>query len=284
MSLSVPEYLAESSVQDESIRFVWDDWKIEQVEEPLDGAMVQRLANMSQRAILAFAIGSAEWLVFRFLRLIEDRAPWEFLEAAWAMMIHVRYSGYGKGTGWAEYATPDSDDGESVPPRWTGPVKGPVGRALTVLESAIQELAWHGVEQPEQYSLYVARGAARVHKLALHVMRDRADPYLVWVERVLQRLETTYPVVRGDELGDVVPRDAINPDLDFDVDQVELLVNAYLSDVDMANPFLSDPVAMLEPIEDDPGFVGTPYVYSLTLDRAARKAAAHRDDDAGHRH
>ena len=284
MSLSIPRYLSESGVQSPEIRYVWDDWNLEQVEEPLDDALVQRLAQMSQRAILAFATGSAEWVVYRFLKLDKEPAPWDFIEAAWAMAIHVRYSGYGKGTGWAEYVTPDEDDGESVPVRWTGPVKGPVSRVLTVLESAIQELAWHGTESPVEYSLYVARGASRIYKLALHVMADESHPYMRWVTSVLQRLEATYPVASGDELGDVVPREALDPGAEFHVDRIEALVTAFLAGANRANAFLSDPAGMLEPIEDDADFPGTPYIFSLEEDRAARHAAVRGHGAGGHRH
>jgi hypothetical protein len=283
MSLPVPRYLSDAGVQVVSIRYTWDDWNIKAVEEPLDEALVERLVHLSQRAILAFAIGSAEWLVYRLLDLLDDdRAAWEFLEAAWAMCIHVRYSGYGQGSGWAEYVTADPDDEQTVPERWNGPIKGPVNRALTVLESAIQELAWHGREDPAAYSRYVARGAARVHKLALHVLAD-PGPYQDWVQRVLARLEQIYPVKAGDELGDIVPREALDPDGAFDPKLTEALVKAFLARTSRSNPFLSDSAAMLENIEDDEDFEGVPYVFDIEADRA-RRAAGHGLGPEGHRH
>ena len=279
MTMPIPQYLRDSGVQSPSIRYAWDDWKLAQFEEPLDDALVQRLTCLSQRATLAFATGCAEWVAYRFAQLDDDPAPWQFLEAAWAMQIHVRYSGYGKGTGWAEFAAPDEDDGQTVRTRWTGPIQGPINRALIVLESAIQELAWHGAENPPAYSQYLARSAARIHKLAQHVMPGEANAFEPWAAKALARLEAIFPVVPGDELGDVVPREALDLDSDFSIERTEMLVNNFLAHADRANPFLSDPPAMLEPIEDDADFIGTPYAFDLGADRAARRASA-----AGHAH
>ena len=286
MTMPIPKHLRDSGVQSPTIRHTWDDWQLAQVEEPLDDALVQRLARLSQRAILAFATGCAEWVAYRFALLDDDPAPWQFLEAAWAMQVHVRYSGYGKGTGWAEFAAPDDDDGDSVQARWTGPVQGPISRVLIVLESAIQELAWHGAEDPAAFSQYVARSAARIHKLAQHVMPSDVNTFDPWVATVLARLEASFPVVPGDELGDVVPREALDLESDFQIERTEMWVNNFLAHADRANPFLSDPPAMLEPIEDDADFIGTPYVFDLRADRAARQASAagHVHGGAGHDH
>jgi len=134
-----------------------------------------------------------------------DTAPWSFIEAAWAMMIDHHYSNYGKGTGWAEYA------GEE----WVGAIKGPINRALVVVESALQEVGWHGHDNPRPYLKYVATAAAQVNKLTQHVVADAAA-YWQWSDQVVEQLKVFYPLIDGDELGDVVPAEAIDPSNPFE--------------------------------------------------------------------
>jgi hypothetical protein len=270
MTLTVPAYLVESGVQTQAARFKWDEWKLKDIEEPYDEVLIERLATcFSQRAILAVGLGSAEWLVYRFMALNNDPAPWDYLEAAWAMMVHYRYSNYGNGTGWIEHAEGSADP-------WEGAVRGPVTRALTIVQSTIQELAWHGPQNPAEYSRYAARSMATVHRLALHVMEHPA-PYSHWMSAALDRLQKTCPLVPGDEVGDVVPRSALNPSEPFEARRIQELVDGFLRHLDPnANPFLSDVEGMMQHIEDDeePDFPGTPYRFSLALDREVRKAAA----------
>jgi hypothetical protein len=272
---AVPSYLTTADIQSPSIRYTWDDWNIRAIEEPLDGELIKALETVSLRATLAYAIGSAEWLVYRFMPLLKDRAPWDFLEVAWAMMIDHHYSNYGTGTGWAEYA--DESD-------WAGPIKGPIHRALVVVESALQEVSWHAREGLGGYLTYVATAAAQVNKLTLHVLPDAA-PYRRWSAQVVARLAALYPVVEGDELGDVVPPEGIDPSRPFDPRRSEELVNAYLRRLDpKSNPFLSPPEAMLQVVEGDEPFAGTPYVFSIEGDRAARHSHGSGDPHAGHQH
>jgi hypothetical protein len=261
MTLSVPNYLIAADIQDDSIRYLWDDWNLDQAEEPIDEALVARLVRISQRAVLAFACGSAEWIVYRFAQLQDDPNPWNYLEAAWAMIIHSKYCGEGSAVGWQEYSTEG----------WEGPIKGPIRRSLALLESEIQELAWHGKNNLAEYSAYIASIAANISTLAVHVMTDPSS-YKRWCEQVLERFESLYPLNPEDPLGDVVPRKAVDPEFDFDVAQTEALTNEFLASLDYhSNIFLSPPEGMLEYFEDDlDPFTGMPYQFDIERDRSDR--------------
>ena len=253
MPVSVPNYIHMAKIQDNSILYAWDDWD-DQGEEPLDEDLVARLEGLSQRATLAFMCGTAEWIVHRLARLCDDPAPSDYLETAWAMLVDVRYCGYGSGTWWQEYAMEE----------WVGPVKGPLGRALDRLEIAMQQLAWEK-ENPSDR-------ATMLSNLTLYVMTDSA-PYRRWREQVLKRLKLLYPRDPEDELGDVVPRQAVDPKFDFKIEQTEFLINEFLSKLDhRSNIFLSSPEGMLEDYDDeDEGFNGTPYIFDIEADRKARR-------------
>jgi hypothetical protein len=263
MALTIPNYLKAANVQDTSLRYEWDDWYDPPVLEATDEDLVARLQRVSQRAVLAFATGTAEWIVYRFGRLSNDPAPWDFLEAAWAMVVHVRYCGWGSATGWQEYSVKG----------WDGPVRRPIKNALKLLEIAFQELAREFHTDPTLVT-------ATISTLACYVMTDPA-PYREWSGRVLDRFESLYPRHPEDPLGDVVPRQAVDPDFDFRVEQTEVLVNRFLAGLDYrSNRFLTPPEGLLEHFEEEEDFVGTPYVFDMELDRRTRPRVRGR----GHSH
>jgi hypothetical protein len=261
MPRRLPSYLSMLAAPSEVIRYQWDDWNIEAVEEPVDAKLVESLEKLPRRATLAYAIGSAEWLVHRLLPFVPDKAPWSFLEAAWAMLVDHHYSNYGDGTGWAEYSNDE----------WCGAIKGPVSRALTIVECAIQEVHWHLDPEPGSYAHYVAAAAAQVNKLTEHVLEDSQD-YRQWSDQVIKRLRTHFPLLTADNMGDVVPAEALDSSQAFDPNRIEQLVNAFLASLDWkTNPFLSSPDAMKEVVDDDNSFEGTPYVFDIEADRAKRR-------------
>lgn len=260
MSRPIPSYLSTLPVPSNLIRYTWDDWSIEAIEEPLDQELIKAIEKLPRRAGLAYCIGSGEWLVQRLSPFLADEAPWLFLEACWAMLIDHHYSNYGDGTGWAEYA----DE------QWGGAIKGPVNRAMLIVESAILEVQWHLRPEPGSYARYVATAAAQVNKLTQHVLEDRTA-FQRWSEQIISRLQSLYPLEAGDNLGDVVPPEVVDPLAQFDPLRTESLVNAYLAGLNWTtNPFLSPPHAMVEIIEDDIAFQGKPYRFEIEADRKGR--------------
>jgi hypothetical protein len=261
MTFALQSYLQATAVQDAVVRFEWDDWKSSPALEKPDAQLVKRLGVISQRAILAFECGTAEWIVHRFGKLLDDRAPADFIAAAWAMTVSVRYAGYGKGPGWQPFAQKG----------WDGPVRRPVRDALNGLEIDIQQLF-------SEYHTDPAVGAALLVALASYVMTDPA-PYSTWTEAILRRFEQLYPRDPADPLGDVVPREAVDPRVVFDPASTEHLVNLYLSTLDVqGNIFLSTPAGMREHVDAEHDFIGTPYVFDIESDRKSRLV------HAGHRH
>jgi hypothetical protein len=255
MALPLPPYLTAATPRDNRLRYEWDDWRTIPAKNAVDETLVKRFSSVSHRAVLAFACGTAEWILQRLDRFCDDKQPWNYVEAAWARIVDIRYVGYAGGCTWAEYAMRG----------WEGPVKGPIDEGLRLLESAFQQLAWEQTT-PTVY-------AAPLAALATYVLPDTA-PYTDWCNRVLNRFEVLYPRAVEDALGDVVPRQAIDPAFDFRVEQTEALVNEFLSRLDYrANIFLSSPEGMLEPDDEGRQFRGVPYVFDIAADRRARQEA-----------
>jgi hypothetical protein len=255
MTLPVAGYIQAANIQDESVRYEWDDWREIPDAQTVDEELLARLEGISERAVLAFMCATAEWIVYRFSRLLDNPAPFAYLEAAWAMTVDVHYGEAGGAIGWEKYTYQSNE--------WVGPIKKPIGDALLRLEIAIQLLAQDGTDPVDRAVLLAA--------LANHVMTDPA-PYEQWCGQVLDRFESLYPLDSEDELGDVVPRQAANPAFDFHVENTEVLVNEFLSSLDYrSNMFLSSPEGMLESEYTEVLFEGTPYVFSMDEDRHARR-------------
>ena len=251
MTLPVPGYLASAHVDDESVRYEWDDWRTLPAAETPDPELVKRLKGVSQRAVLAFLCGTAEWIYARLGRFCEDPAPGEYLEAAWAIIIDSRYVGYGTADWWQTYSASE----------WLGPVKGPIHDALAGVETAAQQLALERIDPSFK--------AARLATLSAYIMPD-PKPYIRWRDQIMDRFERVYPRRPEDPLGDVVPRQAIDPGFDFRAEDTEALINRFLTELDHdTNRFLSSPEGMLKG-DVDGHFMGTPYRFDIEADRQAR--------------
>lgn len=264
MAMQLPRHLSAATPQDNQLRYEWDDWRTIPAKNAVDETLAARLDEVSQRAVLAFACATAEWVLQRLARFCDDSKPWDYVEAAWARIIDIRYVGYAGGLSWAQYSTRS----------WEGPVKGPINEALSLLESAFQQLAWEQTD-PTVY-------AGPLAALATYVLPDPAS-YAEWSRKVLDRFDALYPRDIEDELGDVVPRQAGDPEFDFRVEQTEALVNEFLAQLDhRANIFLSSPEGMLEPDDEGRRFRGVPYRFDIEADRLVRQelaAALGEDED-----
>jgi hypothetical protein len=242
MALSAPRYIQNANIQVPTIGYKWDDWDFEQAEAPISKRLAARLRKTSWRANMAFAAASAEWLVYRFEKLLDDPTPFDYFEAAWAQIVDFHYGFI--------FWDPLHDD------EFVGPVKGPIREGLAWVMEIIR------VSEEGEHP---ARMCASLAKLTTYVMPDPA-PYRQWLKDVVRRLAVLYPFNPKDELGEVVPREVLDPTFDFQPEQTEALVNRFLAKLDPAkNSFLRDPDEMLEE-----GFEATPYVFNETEDRENR--------------
>ena len=229
--------------QENNLRYQWDDWNVEQADSPIDKSLQARLDNLSYRSLIGYYLVSGEWIVSRLRPFLANSLPYEYLEAGWVMSIDWRY-----GDDW-ELLEADSE--------WTGPVKGPVREAMKWISFSIQQSDEGG---------NVAWGAAHITKLTEYILPSHSA-YVQWRERILPRLETLYPRDSHDRLGDVVPREAYDPEVDFKVDEGAFLVSQFLGRMqNTPNRFLNSSEEMRRN-----GFAGTPFVFNIDQDRRLRK-------------
>jgi hypothetical protein len=98
-------------------------------------------------------------------------------------------------------------------------------------------------------------------------------PYETWCKQVLDRLEAFYPILDDDYIGDVVPREVVDPNVSISVAATEALVNTFLAGLNFRqNKFLSVPEEMsTSEYMESRRFVGAPYRFEIEVDRAARR-------------
>lgn len=249
MTLEIPKYIIDANIQDPNIRYLWDDYG-DQLEVENDQKLVARLDSITQRAVLALMCGMSEWLIYRYKKLLaEYDIVSSYVESAWVMIIDICYS---ENT-WEEY---END-------KWSGPIKMPIAQGLSFLEVAIVNVAYQEDDPADD--------AASLYMLTRYILGD-SSLFDEWFNRVLERLELLYPRDFDEDPGDVIPREALDPSHDVNIENAETMINQFLSKLDSKNNYFlktSDDILHSKDMEDTP-FIGIPYVYNLDIDRENR--------------
>ena len=226
--LPKPPHIAQADPASAPPRFRWDEWNVVEAYQPADPDLQARLAALSHRANVAACAAMAEWIVWRFEKLSTDPVPHEFLEAAWASVVHTAYARY----------TEFRDD------EWRGIVRGPQLVALNILI----DLIWG------QTDTTPGENAAWMSNLSERVLAD-PQPFRDWREGCLRRLEPLHPrVVPADalfsdevDIGEWVAREAFDLSRPFAPDQTRTLIERFVHGLDFRrNRFLHSPDEMRE--------------------------------------
>lgn len=240
MMLPVPAYILNAHVVDPHIRYLWDEWHVNDYFLWLDEPLFNRLDALSDAANLALAIGCGEWIEHRFSKVNTDPHPGYYLAAAWAAIVHPRYCSY----------VENSDD------LWRGPVRGPLNIMMGILNDGI-----HCRETDD----HEATRACWMYNLTKHVLEQGATTFDRWFENCVQRLEKDHPWVEDDDIwedgppfGFPVPREALDPDFPYAAQMAPDLIDRFLQSCDpVVNPYLAPPGVLTA----DLTFKGTVYRY-----------------------
>jgi hypothetical protein len=243
--LQTPPHIRAGGIASPMLQFPWDEWEIKKYYWSIDANQFTRLDGLTNEANLALTLAAGEWVFHRFASINDDPGALQFLEAAWAGMVHPAY---------CIYTETDND-------KWRGPVRGPLATTITIANDAIFCL---------QYDPHVATRACWMYNLARHVL-PVAQTFDAWFDACVLRLERNHsnftemrPVGRTGLFDNPliftrpVPREACDPQQPYDPAHVVTLIDRFLGSLQPAsNPFLRDR-AELAAIEDLPG---SPYRY-----------------------
>jgi hypothetical protein len=230
MPLAMPSLIRTLGIVDEPIRHEWDD-SIKQdvlLDQP---GLRKELSATTDRGVLAFSLGSTEWIVWRLSRHLSDGIPFLVIEAAWAGIVDWRY-----------LKSLDVPDWSETMPR---PIGGPLELAFWLLRHAF--IAAREGEPGWDY-------AASLSELTSRVL-NRPESFKEWRDFVIDRLRHTHPVQKDNVLGAPVPREALDAGFDYQPSMASQLLSRFLASLDpAANPYLRSSEEMLAA-----GFQGKPY-------------------------
>jgi hypothetical protein len=246
--LDKPPHIAlVARLADVNLAYPWDEWHVENAYSPADPDLVEKTAQISHIGNVALATAITEWIVWRFEGLDADETPYQYIEAAWASVIHTAYARYV----------------EFVDDEWRGVIRGPILVALTILI----DLIWG------RHECEPGVNAAWLSKLAELVVPDPA-PFLAWRDACIERLLHFTPrqgsdpddfFADGDLPGSPVPRSLFDllhePSAEHFISELRGFLANLSWDV---NPFLNSP----DEVNAFPDFVGIPYTLAAPEDDA----------------
>lgn len=244
--LKPPPHLAAASQAAVPPQYAWDEWRTKEYYMYVQPELFAELNLLTNKANTALTCGVGEWICARFNALEPDRAPLQFLEAAWAGIIHPGYCEY----------TETTDD------EWRGVIRAPLAVMIAIANDALFCLR----DDPD-----VATRVCWMRNLALHVL-PADNAFDAWFEGCVRRLlpvhakslESESEAMKVDPFDEVsgqgkpVPREALDLTRAYDPAAAPNLLDAYLSSLVVeANPFLRS----AEELSRFSEFRHTPYRY-----------------------
>lgn len=232
--LTMPGYIKESGVVGAPVSYDWND-AFPESHFPEDERLGHRIAKTRRRGVVALSSGFAEWIAWRFRPLVDTAVLLSEIEAVWAGIVDWRYV--------RPLATSPNAPARDA---WQGPERGPVRAAFRLLSQVVTFV---------KKSSYPADASSALSNLASYVMPD-PKPFKEWRRFAVQRLAELYPTDMKDMLGPAIPREVLDPGIDYKPGMANALLASYLQSLDYEkNPFLRSPEEMMAE-----GFQGTPYI------------------------
>ncbi|UXH80653.1 hypothetical protein [Roseateles amylovorans] len=241
-ALTCPAWVQLDANARRSLRFVWDDARVDADFRADAVPLLDQSARLSVRARMALAVALYEWLVWRFDGLQDRPDPVQVLEASWCATVDPRY---------LVYFELERDE-------WVGPIDGPLWCGMTHLSFGLNNGVRH------EGDLYGA--LSFLYRLVMHVLPQR-DGFQQWLDHTLKRLAAVAPPIPsdplddlfdqrvGEQLGPLFGRPTFDPGLPRDESQDRaFLAGCFTESLATANPYLATPGDLR-----DLDFEGEPY-------------------------
>jgi hypothetical protein len=232
--LSEPSYIKKAAIVEVPIQHNWNEADPDQMY--LGNRKIEKqLQPVCYRGVLAISLGCAEWIAWRMVKNSSEQVLFQYIEALWAGIVDWRYVrdpySIGKKLDWSD---------------WQGPIRGPLFGALLRLAKIADLTKRRYFASPE---------ASTIVQLALHVIPNQ-KPFKEWFKSTFDRIRNIYPYSKIDEIGPPMPKEVLDPGIDYNPDLANDFISKFLQQLDFKqNPFLRSQ----EEMKKD-GFEGTPYV------------------------
>jgi hypothetical protein len=232
MTLTMPDYIQRANATG-PITHTWNEDLFYGFNA--DQRLANRIRPICPLGTVALAAGFAEWVAWRFRPYFEELVLLQYVEAVWAGIIDWKYLRPRNDVA----AAPDYLDD------WQGAVRGPIIMTFNFLDEVIE-----GAKQP----MTAGGSCASLGQLTEYVMPE-PDLFKEWRRFAIGRLSALYPRQGDTDPGPPMPREVLDPALDYRPDMAVELMRGFLQKLDPAqNPFLRSPEEMVTE-----GFTGTPY-------------------------
>jgi hypothetical protein len=235
--LSMPPYIEMSGVAGAPIRHKWNDDDPDTFYTESDRIQMV-IAKTTTNGAAALAAGSVEWVAWRMSKHADVTVLLQAIEATWAAIVDSRYVR-------SLYDSPLALKQKE----WRGAERGPVYAAYWQLRDVLRPLAKNEPASPE---------ASTSVRLARYVMPSaKLKIFETWWRFAAKRLAELHPDSEEgkNDTGKPIPREALNPDIDYKPSDASGYLTAFLRGLDpRSNPFLSSAAEMKKA-----GFAGSPY-------------------------
>lgn len=237
MALSIPRYIQETGIVEAPIQYKWPDSPFDAYGEE-NPRFENKLVKISDRGVVAFSAGIAEWIAWRLIKHTNDPMLFNYIEAVWAAIVD-----------WT-YMDPKNNPEDKL--EWDdfdGPILEPLCAATMKMGEIIFLVS---DEQP------ITDDGVSMANL-LEFVLPNTKSFREWRNWAIEQLRRLTPrISEDDSLGVPVPREALDPQFDFKPDMTAKLIDSYLKTLDYKkNPYLQSPEKMKKT-----GFKGTAYRYS----------------------
>lgn len=239
MTLTIQTHIEKANVIDEPINYTWPKSSYDAYGDE-NPRFERQLVKISDRGILAFSAGTAEWIAWRVGRYNNDPLLFNYVEAVWAAIVDWKY------------VDPKNNPEDKL--EWYDfdePIKKPICAAAMKLGQTVY------LASTEQGC--VSEAVSMANLLEFIISNKRA--FSEWRNWAIDQLKKLTPRISEEDcLGVPVPREALDPGFDFKPEMTEKLIDKYLTGLDYKkNPYLRTPEQMKKA-----GFKGTPYRYPAT--------------------
>lgn len=213
MKTRFPNYIPSSALQETPLSHAWDDWDPYPLIGKSNKDTEQLLSHLSNYGKFIFSLGCAEWVVARFHKYLENKLPWQYIDACWAFELT------------SDFMLPiELDDRE-----WEGPILGPICLSLTTVVNTR-----YGFDEDN-----AEIDSAFAEKVALHVIPDNRL-FIAWRNFILERMATICLMDNENPDGKRLPREVLDPSSNIDLKQSPLLLLKAKKDLDIEkNPYVN---------------------------------------------
>jgi hypothetical protein len=230
MNVRPPPHIIDAGVPFTEPDYVWTSETDDDILLP-QPRISHRIAEMSDRAALAFSLGALEWTCWRLHKMLPDDGVFQFLDAAWAGLVDWRYLDAFIDRPWEEMF--DREVGS--------PMEAAISRLELAFANARDGTAFF--DQP-----------VTISEVALRVC-GVPEAFKAWRRATISRLIEVAPADPSLGLGRPLPREIVDPGYTASPEQDDARISAYLASLDWRNnPYLGKPDEMKAT-----GFEGEPY-------------------------